>query len=289
MKVIKNASMGEFTSFKVGGQAREMVIVESVDELKDILKEIYESSEKFIFLGNGSNTLFSDKFYDGRVIKLGEGFEYMEADDSKLVVGAAALMSKIARFAISKSLAGFEFASGIPGSIGGAVFMDAGAYGGEMSHIVESVKVVTRDGSEIKEIKGEDMDFGYRHSVLHETGDIAIEVTLKLEHGNLEDIEANFNDLTEKRTTKQPLEYPSCGSFFKRPEGYFAGKLIQDSGMRGASVGGAQVSEKHCGFLINKGDATATDVLALKKLVQDTVYEKFGVKLEPEVRIIGDE
>ncbi|MFQ7739521.1 MAG: UDP-N-acetylmuramate dehydrogenase, partial [Emergencia timonensis] len=200
-----------------------------------------------------------------------------------------ALMSVVAKAALAADLTGFEFASGIPGSIGGAIFMNAGAYGGEMKDIVESVTLVKNDGSETISINAADLDLSYRHSILEDTRDVAVTVTLKLKKGNHEEIAGRMAELTKRRNEKQPVQYPSAGSFFKRPAGYFAGKLIQDAGLKGATVGGAQVSDLHSGFIINKGGATATDIIDLMHLVQNTVYDKFGVRLEPEVRIIGDE
>lgn len=288
MKRLQNVDMRQYTSFKAGGAAAEMVIVDTVEELQEILAEIQREQKKSIMLGNGSNTLISDKGFDGTVVKLGEAFEEIEVDGDTIVCGCAALMSVVAKKALAADLSGFEPLSGIPGSIGGAVFMNAGAYGGEMKDIVESVDLVSRDGSTLRTVKGEDMDFGYRHSILEESGEIAVSVKLKLTKGNHEEIAAQMQELMKRRNEKQPVQYPSAGSFFKRPPGYFAGKLVQDAGLKGLTVGGAQVSELHSGFVINIGGATATDIIDLMHLVQNTVYDQFGVKLEPEVRIIGE-
>lgn len=288
MEIIKNADMREYTSYKAGGCADTLIIVENTEELKKTLKSINESGEAYIVIGNGSNTLITDKGFRGTVIKLGDAFDTVEAEGEKLICGAGALMSKAAKKALEKSLTGFEFASGIPGSIGGGIFMNAGAYGGELKDIVESVEIVKKDGSTAANIKGCDMDFGYRHSILEETGDVVTKVVFKLSKGNADEIAETMSELTKRRNEKQPVQYPSCGSFFKRPEGHFAGKLIQDSGLKGAQIGGAQVSELHCGFIINKGGATASDILQLMEKVQSTVLEKYQVKLEPEVRIIGE-
>ncbi|SCJ88136.1 UDP-N-acetylenolpyruvoylglucosamine reductase [uncultured Eubacterium sp.] len=289
MERLQNVDMREFTSFKAGGKAREMVILESVEELAEVLQEIHRLQKKYIVLGNGSNTLIKDSGFDGVVVKLGEAFNRVTVEGDRLICGTGALMSVVAKAALAADLTGFEFASGIPGSIGGAIFMNAGAYGGEMKDIVESVRLVRNDGSKVESIKAADMELAYRHSVLEETRDVAVTVTLKLKKGNHDEIAAQMADLTRRRNEKQPVQYPSAGSFFKRPEGYFAGKLIQDAGLKGTSVGGAQVSELHSGFIINRGGATATDIIDLMHLVQNTVYDKFGVRLEPEVRIIGDE
>lgn len=288
MEIIKNADMRNYTSYRAGGCADTLIVVNNTEELKETLKKIKASGDAYIIIGNGSNTLITDKGFRGTVIKLGEAFDTVEVEGETLICGAGALMSKAAKKALENSLTGFEFASGIPGSIGGGVFMNAGAYGGELKDIVESVEMVKNDGSDVVTVKGCDMDFGYRHSVLEETGDVVTKVVFALSKGNADEIAATMSDLTKRRNEKQPVQYPSCGSFFKRPEGHFAGKLIQDSGLRGAQVGGAQVSELHCGFIINKGGATATDILELMDKVQSTVYEKYQVKLEPEVRIIGE-
>ena len=278
--------MSEFTSFKVGGPADRLIIVDSVDELRKVLEEIDEKQAKHVFIGNGSNVIFSDEGYRGTVIKAGEELSEIQVLGNKLVCGSACLMSKVARAALEAGLTGFEFASGIPGSIGGAIFMDAGAYGGEMRDIVEAVTVVSGDGKELKTLSVDEMDFGYRTSRLQSTDEIVVSVLLNLEPGNKEEIQAKMKELTQKRNEKQPVQYPSAGSFFKRPEGHFAGKLIDDAGLRGFTVGGAQVSEKHCGFVINKGGATCEEIKHLMVLVQEVVLEKFGVKLEPEVRFI---
>lgn len=289
MERLQNVDMREFTSFKAGGKAREMVILESVEELREIMGEIHRLKKKYIVLGNGSNTLIKDSGFDGIVVKLGEAFNKVTVEGERLICGTGALMSVVAKVALAADLTGFEFASGIPGSIGGAIFMNAGAYGGEMKDIVESVTLVKNDGSETISINAADLDLSYRHSILEDTRDVAVTVTLKLKKGNHEEIAGRMAELTKRRNEKQPVQYPSAGSFFKRPAGYFAGKLIQDAGLKGATVGGAQVSDLHSGFIINKGGATATDIIDLMRLVQNTVYDKFGVRLEPEVRIIGDE
>lgn len=288
MKIIKDVEMKDYTSFKAGGKANKMVICEREDEVIETLREIKEKNEKYIMLGNGSNTLVKDSGFSGTVIKLGDSFSKIIRTGNNLVCGGNTLMSVVAKYALREGLTGFEFASGIPGSIGGAFFMNAGAYGGEIKDIAKSAKIISRDTLELKEVGLSDMGLSYRHSVFQENGDIILSVEISLEEGNKSEIESTMKDLAKKRNSKQPVQFPSAGSFFKRPEGHFAGKLIQDSGMRGVSVGGAQVSELHSGFIINKGNATATDIIQLMELVQKKVYEKFGVSLEPEVRIIGD-
>lgn len=294
MNIIDNAPMSKYTSFRCGGRAKKLVICDSVSELEQVMNEIAESKEEYLFLGNGSNTLFLDGVYDGTVVTIGKGFDEIEViddgDEVRLKCMAAALLSKIAKKALEESLSGFEFASGIPGSIGGAVFMNAGAYGGEMIDVLESVELLSpnADGKwELKMVPADNLELSYRHSRLQETKEIVVSATLRLSRGNKAEIEEKLAELTKKRTSKQPLEFPSAGSFFKRPEGYFAAKLIEDAGLKGLSVGGAQVSSKHCGFVINTGNATTDDIVDLMHLVQNTVFDKFGVKLEPEVRIIG--
>ncbi len=294
MNIIDNAPMSKYTSFRCGGRAKRLVICDNVSELEQVMNEITESKEEYLFLGNGSNTLFLDGVYDGTVVTLGKGFDDVDiiddGDEVRLKCMAAALLSKIAKKALAESLAGFEFASGIPGSIGGAVFMNAGAYGGEMIDVLESVELLSpnADGKwELKAVPADNLGLSYRHSRLKETKEIVVSATLRLLRGNKAEIEEKLVELTKKRTSKQPLEFPSAGSFFKRPEGYFAAKLIEDAGLKGLSVGGAQVSSKHCGFVINTGNATTGDIVDLMHLVQNTVFDKFGVKLEPEVRIIG--
>ena len=286
--VICDAPMKEYTSFKAGGHAAALVTVESVEQLQQVLADVAAAGVPSLLLGNGSNTLFKDSGYDGVVIRLGESFAFCGHLGGGLVeAGASILMSVLAKYLLRESLSGFEFASGIPGSLGGAVFMNAGAYGGELKDILVSATAVSRDGSEIREFTAEELELSYRHSALEDNGYIAVSAKLQLTPGIQEEIQAKMRELMEKRNSKQPVQYPSAGSTFKRPEGYFAGKLIEDAGLKGVSVGGAQVSVLHSGFVINTGGATATDILDLMALVQNTVYDKFGVKLEPEVRIIG--
>lgn len=286
MKTIENCNMAEFTSFKAGGSCERLLIVESSQELARVLAEISECDKKHVLLGNGSNTLFADGIYSGTVIKLGEGFNKISVSGELISAGGAVLLSKVAREAMNFGLGGLEPLSGIPGSIGGALFMNAGAYGSEMSHVVNRAHVMKSDGSESYWISKDEMKLGYRSSRFKNSQEIILEVEFKLEKKPREEIKILMDEYTDRRNSKQPLTLPSCGSFFKRPEGHFAGALIQNSGLAGYSIGGAQVSEKHCGFLVNKGGATATDALALKDFVQKTVKEKFGVDLEPEVRII---
>lgn len=286
--IIENVPMAEHTSFKAGGNADMMVIPQNVDELKYVLQTLADSDYPYMILGNGSNILVKDGGYRGVMVKMGSGFDYVNVDGCRVECGAASLLSVAAKAAANAGLTGFEFASGIPGSIGGAVFMNAGAYDGEMKFVLEKARIISKDGKEDKYMTAEELDMGYRHTVLHESGEIVVEAVLKLEEGNIDEIKAKIADLTAKRNSKQPVAFPSAGSFFKRPTGYFAGKLVQDAGLKGLTVGGAQVSELHSGFVINIGGATATDILQLMEIVQQTVMDKFGVMLEPEVRIIGE-
>ncbi|MDD4200121.1 MAG: UDP-N-acetylmuramate dehydrogenase [Eubacteriales bacterium] len=285
--VIFDAPMSRHTSFKAGGKADVLVEPQSIQQLKDVLMLL--SGREHMVMGNGSNILVRDGGYRGVIVKMGQAFNYIRVEGSRMICGAATLMSAIANAAASESLSGFEFASGIPGSIGGAVFMNAGAYEGETKNILESAHIIKGDGSGEVDMSPEDLEMGYRHTALHETGDIVTEVTLKLQKGEETAIRDRMAELSARRNEKQPVQYPSAGSFFKRPEGQFAGKLIQDAGCKGLTVGGAEVSTLHSGFIINRGGATATDIIRLKELVQACVKEQFDVMLEPEVRIIGED
>ena len=287
MERLINADMKEYTSFRAGGRADLMLIPETMEELRSALRETAESGTDFVLLGNGSNTLVRDEGFHGTIIHLGTGFSAVETEGKRMRCGAAALMSAVADAAMKSGLGGFENISGIPGSIGGAVFMDAGAYGTEIRDVIVSAEAVRRDGSGVYTVTVEDMDLSYRHSHFQETGDIVTSVVIELEPADPQSISGKMKEMAEKRNSKQPVQYPSAGSFFKRPEGHFAGKLIQDAGLKGVMVGGAQVSEQHAGFIINRGGATASDILDLMHLVQNAVYDQFGVRLEPEVRIIG--
>lgn len=287
--------MALYTTFKAGGDAGLLVEIKKIEELKIVLREIDENQVESMFIGNGSNTLFKDSGYKGVVVKLSnteEGFGGISFKEEKngyfsVTAGAGTLMSTLAKEIQRYSLTGFEPISGIPGSLGGAVYMNAGAYDGEISHVINKVKAISTDGKELKEFNKEEMNFGYRSSLLQEGKWICYEVELMLKKGKQSEIDEKMRDYTFKRNSKQPLTYPSAGSTFKRPEGYFAGKLIQDSGLKGVSIGGAMVSTLHSGFVINTGNATATDIIHLIHLIQNTVYDNFGVKLEREVRIIG--
>lgn len=279
--------MKNHTTFRIGGPADYYLCPHSTEELQKVVQICREEHLPFFVQGNGSNLLVSDKGYRGVVIQLWKNFSDITVKDCCIQAKAGALLSKVAAEALEAGLTGMEFASGIPGTIGGAAFMNAGAYGGEMKDIIKSVKVLDTQG-EVRVLPKEELKMGYRTSIVKEKGYTVLSVELELTRGNQEEIRNTMEDLKERRTSKQPLEMPSAGSTFKRPEGYFAGKLIMDSGLRGFSVGGAQVSEKHCGFVVNKGGATAMDVLNLIREVQRRVKEQFGVDLETEVRFLGE-
>lgn len=279
--------MSRHTTFRIGGPADFYLCPHSTKEVQEIVEICKEEKLPYFVLGNGSNLLVSDRGYRGVVIQLWKNFSDITVKDCCIQAKAGALLSKVAAEALEAGLTGMEFASGIPGTIGGAAFMNAGAYGGEMKDIIKSVKVLDTQG-EARVLPKEELKMGYRTSIVKEKGYTVLSVELELTRGNQEEIRNTMEDLKERRTSKQPLEMPSAGSTFKRPEGYFAGKLIMDSGLRGFSVGGAQVSEKHCGFVVNKGGATAMDVLNLIREVQRRVKEQFGVDLETEVRFLGE-
>ena len=286
-KVLVNEPMTSHTTFRIGGPADYFVMPETVEELANVLKLCKEENTPYFILGNGSNLLVGDKGFRGVVIQLYKNFDGLSMEGTKITAKSGAMLIRVAKEAGKAGLTGLEFASGIPGTIGGAMVMNAGAYGGEMKDVVTSVTVLTKDG-DIKTLSGEEMNFRYRGSVVEDEGYIVLEAVMELKEGNLEEIQARIEELSVQRRTKQPIEYPSAGSTFKRPEGYFAGKLIQDAELRGYQVGGAQVSEKHCGFVINAGGATAADVMQLMQDVSDKVQEQFGVTLEPEVKRIGE-
>ena len=285
--ILTEEPMSRHTTFRVGGEAQCFVRISDKEQLKKLIPYLRQVEVPYFILGNGSNLLVSDKGYEGVILQIGNKMNTITVEGTHIRAQAGALLSQIAKCAYDKGLTGFEFASGIPGSIGGGVVMNAGAYGGEMKQVVESVLVMDIQG-EILELSGESMEFGYRTSIIKNRPFIVLEVCLKLEQGNKERIASDMEELAQKRREKQPLEYASAGSTFKRPEGYFAGKLIMDAGLRGYSIGGAQVSDKHCGFVVNTGRASATDVAEVISEVQERVKDKFGVSLETEVIFLGD-
>lgn len=286
--ILIDEPMSRHTTFRVGGPADFFVTPKAKEEVRDVVRICKEAGMPYYIIGNGSNLLVSDAGYRGVVVQIYKEMNEVKVEGDLVKAQAGALLSGIAAKALGAELSGFEFASGIPGTIGGACVMNAGAYGGEMKDVLESVTVLTGEGK-IIELGRNELELGYRTSVIAKKGYIVLGAVLKLERGDGEKIKTYMDELKEKRVTKQPLEYPSAGSTFKRPEGYFAGKLIEDAGLRGFQVGGAQVSEKHCGFVINRDHATAADIMELMRQVQIRVKENSGVDLEPEVKRLGDE
>lgn len=282
-----NEPMCKHTTFRVGGPATLYIDICTEQELKEVLGLLKNEGEDYYIVGNGSNLLVSDKGYEGIILHLAKDFGSVNIKENRLICGAGTTLAAIARTAYEQGLTGFEFAAGIPGTLGGSIVMNAGAYDGEMKQVVESVRLITPTG-EIVEKSNEEMKFSYRHSILKDENFIVLSATIKLEYGEKTKIREKMDELADKRRSKQPLEYPSAGSTFKRPEGYFAAKLIQDAGLRGFQVGGAQVSEKHCGFVVNKENATASDIYELMGKVQLKVEKDFGVSLEPEVILLGN-
>lgn len=283
-----NEPMSRHTTFNIGGPADYLLFPSDMEQLSKIFVLLKNYDIPHTILGNGSNVLVLDKGIRGAVIKMHAPMSYKRCEGNRIVAGAGAYLKHVSKFAADNGLTGMEFACGIPGSLGGAVFMNAGAYDGEMAGIVARVKTVTHNGK-ILTYEKDELDFGYRHSVFQHNGQAICEITLELAAGDRDAIQAKIDDFTQRRESKQPLEMPSAGSTFKRPQGYFAGTLIDETGLKGLQVGGAQISTKHAGFVVNSGNATAADVLNLIKEVQERVYAKNGVRLFPEVRIIGEQ
>ncbi len=286
-RVLFDEPMKKHTTFRVGGNADFFVKPSTAEEVKRVVALCKKENLPYYILGNGSNLLVGDKGYRGVIIQIYKDMNEIVVDGDRIRAQAGALLSKVGSVALEAGLAGFEFAAGIPGTVGGAVMMNAGAYGGEMKDILASATVLTGDG-EVLQLANEELELGYRSSVIAKKNYVVLEAEYQLKVGDKAQIRAQMDELKVRRVTKQPLEYASAGSTFKRPEGYFAGKLIQDAGLRGFEVGGAQVSEKHCGFVINKGDATAADIVELMNQVSEKVFQEFGVMLEPEVRRLGE-
>lgn len=286
--VLIDEQMKNHTSFKIGGPVDIMILPGTEEEIKRAVKVCREEKLDFMVMGNGSNMLVKDGGIRGVIIKLNENFNKVEVMEDRIYAQSGALLNAISRIALENSLSGFEFANGIPGALGGAMTMNAGAYGGEMKDVVETIRVLDKDG-EIKEYSNEEMNFRYRASRVGDEGLIVLDIVFKLDYGKREEIKSTIDDLTYKRTSKQPLEWPSGGSTFKRPEGYFAGKLIDDSGLRGLRYGGAQVSKKHCGFVINVDNATCRDVLTLIAVIKKTVKDNYDVELEREIKLLGED
>ena len=285
--ILQDEPLNKHTTYKIGGSADVFVTPPDIETLRLTISLCKEYGLPYYIIGNGSNLLFGDKGFRGVIIQIFHNISEVKVEDNCLFVEAGTLLSKVANIAMHNHLKNLEFASGIPGTFGGAVMMNAGAYGGEMKDVIESVRVIDRQG-EVKTLELEELELGYRRSILMEKPYVVIDGILRLEKGNYQEIVDLMEEYKERRISKQPLDLPSAGSTFKRPEGYFAGKLVADSGLAGFQIGGARVSEKHCGFVVNVGDATAADVVALMEQVSHKVEEKFGVKLEPEVKLVGD-
>lgn len=280
--------MKKHISFKVGGPADFLVKPKTEEELAKVIKFAKEENIPYLVIGNGSNLLVKDGGIRGIVIELSDNFNDFEIEGNIIKAQSGALLAILGRNALRNSLTGIEFAAGIPGTLGGALAMNAGAYGGEMKDIVKSVRLMDTDGN-ILDFTNEQMEFSYRRSILSRTDYIVLSAQIELENGSYDEIKATMADFTQRRVTKQPLSLPSAGSTFKRPEGHFAAKLIDDSGLRGLTLRGAQVSEKHCGFVVNLGNAKAKDILDLMYIVKSTVKAKYGITLEEEVKILGED
>ena len=285
--ILEDEPLNKHTTYKIGGRADVFVTPPDIETLRLTISLCKEYGLPYYIIGNGSNLLFGDKGFRGVIIQIFHNISEVRREGDYLFVEAGALLSKVANIALQGNLKNLEFASGIPGTFGGAVMMNAGAYGGEMKDVIESVRVIDEQGV-IRTLELEALELGYRKSILMEKPYVVIDGILRLEKGNHQEIVDLMEEYKKRRTSKQPLDLPSAGSTFKRPEGYFAGKLVADAGLAGFQIGGARVSEKHCGFVVNVGDATAADVVALMEQVSHKVEEKFGVKLEPEVKLVGE-
>lgn len=284
--ILTEEPMSRHTTFRIGGEAACFIRISSEEQLRRLIPYFENVGVEYFVLGKGSNLLVGDKGYPGVILQISDACQQIEAEENRLQVQAGAALSKVAFFAMERGLEGLEFAAGIPGTVGGGVVMNAGAYGGEMKQVVESVRVLSPEG-EILTLDNDTMEFGYRTSIIRNRNFTVLSVTFRLREGNREEIRARIEDFQKRRMEKQPLNYPSAGSTFKRPEGYFAGKLIMDAGLRGFQIGDARVSDKHCGFVINVGKATARDVTDVIEEVQEKVRERFGVSLEREVIYLG--
>ena len=284
--VLTDEPMKKHTTFKIGGNADVMVFPETAEALRDVIALCKSENARTVILGNGSNVLVDDKGIRGVVVSTAR-LDNIKVDDCKITAGAGAMLSSVASAATNSALCGLEFASGIPGTLGGGIFMNAGAYGGELKDVISSVTFLTEDG-QIKTFSNEECKFGYRSSIFQQNGGLILSAQFELKCGCKEEITALCGELNQRRRDKQPLNFPSAGSTFKRPEGYFTGKLIEDCNLKGFRIGGAEVSEKHSGFVINTGDATAQDVIDLISHIQKTVKEKFGVDLQTDVKYIPE-
>lgn len=286
-QVWENEMMKKHTTFRIGGPADIFAVPRKEEEICQVVNICRERQVPLYIMGNGSNLLVADAGIRGVVMQLFKNYGEVTVEGTEMTAQSGILLSTLAKKALACGLTGLEFASGIPGTLGGAAVMNAGAYGGEMKDVLREVRVLTREG-EILTLGAGELELGYRTSILARKNYIVLQVKLQLEQGDPEQIRQRMEELKEKRVSKQPLDLPSAGSTFKRPEGYFAGKLIMDAGLRGFSCGGAEVSEKHCGFVVNKGDATAEDVRRLISQIRQIVQEKYGVTLEPEIKMVGD-
>lgn len=284
--ILTEEPMSRHTTFRIGGEAACFIRISSEEQLRKLIPYFENVGIEYFVLGKGSNLLVGDKGYPGVILQISDACQQIEAEGNRLQVQAGAALSKVALFAMERGLEGLEFAAGIPGTVGGGVVMNAGAYGGEMKQVVESVRVLSSEG-EILTLDNDTMEFGYRTSIIRNRNFTVLSVTFRLREGNREEIRARIEDFQKRRMEKQPLNYPSAGSTFKRPEGYYAGKLIMDAGLRGFQIGDARVSDKHCGFVVNVGKATARDVTDVIEEVQEKVRERFGVSLEREVIYLG--
>lgn len=283
---LQHEPLSRHTTFRIGGPALHYLIPESMEEVTEALDYARSNKYPFTILGKGSNMLFSDEGYPGVIIEIGKGLEKIDIGNDGIVVAQAGIsLGAMAVRLAKEGLSGFSFAAGIPGTLGGGITMNAGAYGGEIKDCIQSARVLTDEG-EILELSKDELQLGYRTSLIQKTSYIVLEGTFRFAEGDTAAIQAEMKELNQRRRDKQPLEYPSAGSTFKRPQGYFAGKLIEDAGLRGYRVGDAQVSEKHCGFVVNRGQATSAEVKQLIREVQQKVKEEFGVMLEPEIRIV---
>ncbi|MGE5485442.1 MAG: UDP-N-acetylmuramate dehydrogenase [Ignavibacteriales bacterium] len=285
--LLQDESMSSHTSFKIGGPADLLVLPSGIADLKRVVQFCIRTGTPWFVMGNGTNLLVRDKGIRGVVIKMAGTLNHINLEGDRIAAGAGALLRDVSVFAAQHGLSGLEFACGIPGTMGGAVVMNAGAYGGEMKDVVESVRLLS-PGGEIRSVPASAMEFGYRKSVLQDSGDIALEATLTLRRDDKGRIEATMRDFEEKRKAKQPLDVPSAGSVFRRPEGHFVGPLVEGAGLKGFRVGDAGVSGLHAGFIVNHGHATAGDVLLLIGHIQDTVFRRYGVRLEPEIKVVGE-
>ncbi len=285
-KILFNEPMKNHTTFRIGGPADVFIVPETIEDIEKVCKIAREQEIPIFVLGNGSNLLVADQGMEGIVLQIYKNFSGVSVDGNEITIKAGTLLSVAAKTALAEELTGFEFAGGIPGTFGGAVVMNAGAYGGEMVQVLKEITVLTKEG-EVKTISAEELELGYRTSNILKNGYVVLSGTISLQKGKTREIQEKMEEYALARRTKQPLEYPSAGSTFKRPKGYFAGKLIQDAGLRGYQVGGARVSDKHCGFVINQENATAADVMQLIQDVQKRVKEQFGVDIEPEVKRVG--